>query len=499
MIISIITTFILSSLISDKVNDVNRSVARQSFQEKYYNLEYEFGLLQRPLVQAEKIIAEEAEFELAYQKLILMQKSQFLDSMIQNSWLFIEENGEVRALNENNRTPNGKVDSLFVKQENSNAIIQHGEGEYLWRNQIAIPTKQGTVYFGYDFNLIRLQSHFWDFDSYSQSYAYVFSENGTCILHPDTANIGKNAFEFASYSQPIREANTNSNYFNEKIVNSEFLQLEVVSYLKELKIGNNTWFVSVNFPNSIHEEDINVIKTYTFSIYFIYTALLLFIFYFFSRRLNRGYRERAKLEQEKAKLAIENEVFQKKSAFFQLQQLKKQINPHLFFNSLNTLYTLIDQDKELTKQFTHKLSKLYRYLTDKPEDNISAVRDEITIVEEFLFMQKIRFGERMVSEIQLDQSEEILKRKVPYLAVQMAVENAIKHNIATVNQPLSITVKIVGDNLTVKNNYAPKKVSEEQKGAFGLRYLRSIYEFYKKEGFNAYIEDGHFICELPLL
>lgn len=488
--IAIVGTFVLSHLVSEEVNALTRQIGHRSFTEKYLSLSYQFERLQEPLDQVASL-ADNPE------KIKLLHSAQFLDSLISSNWLYIKKDSQIVFSSVNTRDSTGiQPNFRSVAGPKVSSIIYDQSGKALWRNEIAVSTEDGIVHYGFDLELKSIHRHLQNVGDYSQSYAYIFDQDGTCILHPQMNFIGRNVFNFAPLTS--QDTGLQKRKYTERKVTSEYLAVEVINHVQEFRIGAAKWYISINFPISVVEPDMNVIKIYTFGIYLITTFLILSVFAFFALRLKYQYKEKVQLQKEKAELALEKEVFEKKSAFFQLQQLKNQINPHLLFNSLNTLYTLIDKDQELTKQFTFKLSRMYRYLTDRPEDNVSRVKEELEIVREFLFMQKIRHGERLRFTLD-DLPPSIMEKKVPYLAVQTVVENAIKHNRATLEEPLDIHISVKENLLVIRNNYRKKKIFQETGGKFGLRYLRSIYEFYKCEEFTTYIEGDYFICELPML
>lgn len=492
VLIAIVTTFFLTSLISDQVNNANGRVATHSFQNKYQSIKQEFSSYLKPISNAQLFAKTNDSSVVDYVEQIL--EAQFMDSLIYRNWYYLEQDGKISQSYFNSRKEQDTSAFVSWGYERS-SVIKDEYGTYFWRNQSLIETKQGMIHMGFDLDLMQLRRYSEGLDSYAISYAYVFDQNGVCLLHPEVKFIGQNVFDL-DLIKP-EDTTLNEPEFSKREVKSEYLQMNVNNYIRKLQIGDATWFVSVNFPN-FHDEDIHLINKYVSIIYIVSTSLLLFLFYFFSFRLRREYREKEQLQQEKSDLALQKEIAEKQNAYFQLQQLKNQINPHMLFNSLNTLYTLVDKDQDLSKQFVHKLSRLYRYLTDRPENNICAVKDELEIVREYLFMQKIRFGDRLLFEIEVP-APTSLKQKVPYLAVQTVVENAIKHNAATQEIPLRITIIVEEKVLTVKNNYHPKKAIQESEGQFGLRYLRSIYEYYQCDQFNSYVENDHFNCDLPYI
>ena len=240
----------------------------------------------------------------------------------------------------------------------------------------------------------------------------------------------------------------------------------------------------------VADENVASVKKYAFLIYLITTAILVFIFYLFTRANRSTYLEKEALTEEKNTLLLENEKINKEKALIQLQQLKEQINPHFLFNSLNSLYMLIDSSGETAKKFTLNLSRIYRYLIDPPEENIVPLKDELLFIEKYIFLQQTRFKEELVFSITIE-DESALSKKIPYLSFQIVLENAIKHNLATLEMPLKIEIIIKEKQAIVINNLQ-KKPNTEPSTKFGLNYLRSIYNYYAENDFRAYEKDGFF-------
>ena len=157
---------------------------------------------------------------------------------------------------------------------------------------------------------------------------------------------------------------------------------------------------------------------------------------------------------------------------------------------------LIDINQDTAQKFTLNLSKTYRYLITPPEDNIVDLNDEITFIQKYITLQQLRFSKEIHFEL-INKNEEHNDKKIPYLALQITVENALKHNIATTENPLLIQIIIERDYIVVTNNYNPKK-SHQQGELFGLKYLQSIYKYYNKPDFIARQEGDTFVCILPL-
>src|SRR6056297_140433 len=137
------------------------------------------------------------------------------------------------------------------------------------------------------------------------------------------------------------------------------------------------------------------------------------------------------------------------------EMLKKQIDSHFLFNSLNVLSGLIEKDPELAQDFIDEFSSLYRYVLESIDKRIVTVRDEISFARSYLYLQQFRYGEGL--RFSIDLSSEILNGYVPPLSLQVVLENACKHNIVSDDRPLTITISGEGEMLIVKNNIQPKQ------------------------------------------
>ncbi|WP_046744100.1 sensor histidine kinase [Kordia zhangzhouensis] len=139
----------------------------------------------------------------------------------------------------------------------------------------------------------------------------------------------------------------------------------------------------------------------------------------------------------------------------QLDALRNQAQPHFFFNSLNTLRDIIDQNsKDDAKQFVDKLSDVYRFILDAGDAHTIPLRDELKFAQAYLHIQKERFGSNLHILWQLP--ETVLDQLVVPMSVQLLLENAIKHNIISRSKPLTVTVSSKDDYLIVTNNIQPK-------------------------------------------
>jgi len=196
------------------------------------------------------------------------------------------------------------------------------------------------------------------------------------------------------------------------------------------------------------------------------------------------------------KSLLEKEELKRDSISAEFETLKNQINPHFLFNSLNTLSSLIEENPKTANEFVQKLSSVYRYvLTQKDKETVS-LREELSFVESYLYLNKIRFGENISCKI--DIPENFLESKIATLTLQMLLENCIKHNVISQNKPLHIEIGIDENKVVVKNNLQPKTNASESNG-IGLSNIINRYHFLSKEVVEI-IENGkEFIVKIPLI
>jgi len=194
-------------------------------------------------------------------------------------------------------------------------------------------------------------------------------------------------------------------------------------------------------------------------------------------------------------VAIQNEKLKTESMASRFASLKAQVNPHFLFNSLNVLSGLVYRDADLSARFIKKLSEVYRYVLDQQEQELVPIQEEMEFVESIVFLQQIRFGENLKVSMNID--EDASKMIAP-LALQMLLENAIKHNVISAQSPLYIDINQEGEYLVVSNTLQPKTVMGESLG-LGLENIRKRYGFLTNQTVEVLQDNGKFIVKLPII
>ena len=196
-------------------------------------------------------------------------------------------------------------------------------------------------------------------------------------------------------------------------------------------------------------------------------------------------------------LARQMEDLRREMLASQYASLKNQISPHFLFNSLNTLTSLMYEDRDLASDFVTRLASSYRYILDNREQDLVSLEKELGFLDAFVFMMNVRHKEAVIIQIDVDvEPKEFL---IPTLALQMLVENALKHNYYSREKPLKIQISTIEDKaLAIKNNLRRRQLNEETT-KLGLRNIKKRYSYYTNKQVLVREEVDHFEVIIPLL
>ncbi|GAB5524732.1 MAG: hypothetical protein Roseis2KO_26040 [Roseivirga sp.] len=210
-------------------------------------------------------------------------------------------------------------------------------------------------------------------------------------------------------------------------------------------------------------------------------------FFMFAKEFLNNWR-RASLDAERIK---------REQMATKYESLKNQVNPHFLFNSLNALTNLVYEDQDQAANFIRQLSKVYRYVLDTQSKELVSLKTELTFLNSYVFLQKIRFDDKLTVDISVEGFEE---RLLPPIALQMLLENAIKHNTIAEEEPLTVQIYIEDESyIVVKNNLQKKRIPLEASSGMGLENIKSRYEFLSKSAVEVTETADEFIVKLPLL
>jgi LytS/YehU family sensor histidine kinase len=215
---------------------------------------------------------------------------------------------------------------------------------------------------------------------------------------------------------------------------------------------------------------------------FIISAFTFFVVYYFRMvvTLQRSKLENAYLKQENLKA--------------QIASLREQISPHFLFNSLNTLSSLSQDNK--VKEYILRLSEVYRYVLHYQEQNKVMLKDELEFIRAYTYIMESRFEDGLKINIAIP--EEKMERKIVPLALQLLIENAIKHNAVSYRKPLVIDIYSEGETLLVENDFRPKETIEKSLGK-GLNNLSERYRLIAGKDITITKNELKFKVEIPFL
>ena len=142
----------------------------------------------------------------------------------------------------------------------------------------------------------------------------------------------------------------------------------------------------------------------------------------------------------------------------EIQALRARIRPHFLFNSMNTIASLIAISPEVAETAIENLSDLFR--ANLSEQNMSRLADEIELTKSYLAIEKLRLGERLQVEWQIDQN--LLDIEVPSLCIQPLAENAVYHGIEPITDGGKILISALQIDKTLKLSVSNPLVPENQ-------------------------------------
>lgn len=203
---------------------------------------------------------------------------------------------------------------------------------------------------------------------------------------------------------------------------------------------------------------------------------------------------------------VRAERLEKESAVARLDSLRRQVDPHFLFNSLNALTSLVEEnDPARAVRFIRQLSSVYRYVLDSQSQELVPLSEELQFAEAYVFLQKTRLDEALQVEFSFPspkpQAPGTSNFYLPPLALQLLLENALKHNTAYQADPLRLRVAVdaAAATLTVRNTLRPRRLAANETSGRGLANLRARYGFLTPRPVEAGPVGGEFVVTLPLL
>ena len=195
--------------------------------------------------------------------------------------------------------------------------------------------------------------------------------------------------------------------------------------------------------------------------------------------------------------AAENESLLQLSVDQEFHALKSQVNPHFLFNCFNTLSSLISIDKAKALQFLDELSKVYRYLLRSNQESVCTLQTELNFIDSYFTLLQTRHGESI--KLRKNIEKQYLSYFIPSLTLQLIVENAVKHNTISKNEPLIIDIFTAGENKLVVNNNLQRRATVTHTNGVGLQNIKMKYQLLDQQGFQVMEGGKNFTVVLPLI
>ena len=196
-------------------------------------------------------------------------------------------------------------------------------------------------------------------------------------------------------------------------------------------------------------------------------------------------------------LLLDTERLERENLQAQLLVLKNQVNPHFLFNNFSILTSLIESDPQKSVTFVNRLSKSYRYILAQPNAEKIKLRAELDFIETYLYLLKSRFEEKLQTRIEIAESyyDNFL---IAPLTLQLLIENAVKHNRMSDEDPLIITISTESEYIVVMNPIQLRPLTENSTG-LGLQNIINRYKLLTTKAVEIISTDGFFTVKIPIL
>ncbi len=201
---------------------------------------------------------------------------------------------------------------------------------------------------------------------------------------------------------------------------------------------------------------------------------------------------------ENANMKAENAELKMKSLQAEHEKLKNQLHPHFLFNSLTALKSLIRKDPELAESYVVKLSDFLRFSISHNEQNVVPLAEELKFSLTYLEMQKVRFRQALSYNIDIP-DDQLAYASLPVFSLQLTLENAIKHNSLTQEQPLDINIRYVAPDWLLVENNIREKLSSDPRSGIGLKNLSDRYKLLIQEDIKVLNDTDHFSVYLKII
>ena len=202
------------------------------------------------------------------------------------------------------------------------------------------------------------------------------------------------------------------------------------------------------------------------------------------------------LNSKQQAVVMENERLKNENLTTRYNMLVGQINPHFFFNSLNSLAMLVrEKHDEKALTYIDQLSYTFRYIIQNGQSTLMTLDEELKFVEAYSYLFKIRYADKLFFDIDIE--EKYRTWTLPALSLQPLIGNAVKHNTITRSKPFHISIRTEQGWLVVANPKVPK-IEPEPSTGIGLENLRNRWHLITGRDIEIIDTDKEFVVRMPL-
>lgn len=191
----------------------------------------------------------------------------------------------------------------------------------------------------------------------------------------------------------------------------------------------------------------------------------------------------------------EIDVMKQEKLKMDYNSLQDKLNPHFLFNNLSVLKSLIIYDQNTAVKFTENFTDVYRYVLQSKDKVLVSLADEMEFIDSYISLHKERLGEGLQVKIAIDKNS--LSKEIAPLTLQLLVENAIKHNVTSKDEPLRLEIIGKPDFIGVINNLQLKESSYSTHT--GLNNLKQRYKMLSEFEIEVVESDNEFMVKVPLV
>jgi len=197
-----------------------------------------------------------------------------------------------------------------------------------------------------------------------------------------------------------------------------------------------------------------------------------------------------------AVVQIDSVKLERRQLNLQFEALKSQLSPHYLFNCLNTISSLVYKDAGQAEVFIRRLAQTYKYILSTNNQRLVEVVKEVEFVKSYYYLLKVRYENSFDLEINLP--EKIMFSKLPPLTLQILVENAVKHNVFSKENPLEVNIGTNDENMIEVSNTKTEKPADTSSFRVGLSNIKSRYKFFTESNIEI-VDNDSFTVSLPIL